>query len=101
MIRNKLKPVIFLLNNDGYTIERVICDHPYNDIQPWNYHKLLEIFGGGLGIDVHSEGDLEQALSAASAADCLVFIEVHTGRMDCPDSLRSAGKSMAKINHLE
>ncbi len=46
MIRNDLKPVIFLLNNDGYTIERVICDHPYNDIQPWHYHKLIYVFGG-------------------------------------------------------
>lgn len=101
MIRNNLKPVIFLLNNDGYTIERVICDHPYNDIQPWKYHKLVEIFGGGLGIDVHTEGELEDSLSKASSADCLVFIEIHTGRMDCPESLRSAGKSMAKINKLD
>ena len=28
MIRNHLKPIIFLMNNDGYTIERVICDRP-------------------------------------------------------------------------
>jgi TPP-dependent 2-oxoacid decarboxylase len=101
MIRNQLKPIIFLLNNDGYTIERVICDHPYNDIQPWHYHKLLDVFGGGLGIDVHTEGELEDALRKTATADCLVFIEIHTGRMDCPESLRSAGKSMAKINKLD
>ena len=100
MIRNHLKPVIFLLNNDGYTIERVITDHPYNDLQPWAYHKLLEVFGGGLGIDVHTEGELEEALHKAASADSLVFIEIHTGRLDCPDSLVSAGKSMAKSNHL-
>ena len=31
-----LKPVIFLLNNDGYTIERLIygADSSYNDINP-------------------------------------------------------------------
>ena len=101
MIRNKLKPVIFLLNNHGYTIERVICDHTYNDIQPWHYHKLVEIFGGGLGLNVHTEGELEEALIKAEQADCLVFIEIHTGRMDCPESLRSAGKSMARINKLD
>jgi acetate kinase len=28
MIRNRLKPAIFLINNDRYTIERVICDRP-------------------------------------------------------------------------
>jgi indolepyruvate decarboxylase len=100
MIRYGLKPVIFLLNNDGYTIERVIVDRPYNDIQPWRYHKLLEVFGGGLGLDVHTEGELEDALVKAASADCLVFIEVHTGRLDCPESLRSAGKAMAKMNKL-
>ncbi|MHB9011146.1 MAG: alpha-keto acid decarboxylase family protein [Ignavibacteriaceae bacterium] len=101
MIRNHLKPVIFLINNDGYTIERVITDQPYNDIQPWNYHKLTEIFGGGLGLDVHTEGELEDALGKAAVTDSLVFIEIHTGRLDCPESLRSAGRSMAKSNQLD
>ncbi len=100
MIRNHIKPIIFLLNNDGYTIERVICDHPYNDIQPWHYHKLVEVFGGGIAFDVRTEGELEDALTKADKAEELVFIEIHTGRMDCPESLRSAGKSMAKINKL-
>ncbi|MDI1232567.1 MAG: thiamine pyrophosphate-binding protein [Methylobacter sp.] len=101
MIRNHLKPVIFLINNDGYTIERVISDHSYNDLQPWKYHKLVEVFGGGLGLDVRTEGELEEALTKAAIADDLVFIEIHTGRLDCPESLRSAGQSMAKTNQLE
>lgn len=100
MIRYHLKPIIFLINNDGYTIERVICDRPYNDIQPWCYHKLVEVFGGGLGLEVRTEGELEDALNKAAAADGLVFIEVHTGRLDCPEALRSAGRSMAKTNQL-
>ncbi len=101
MIRNHLRPLIFLINNDGYTIERVIVDHSYNDIQPWHYHKLVEVFGGGLGFDVHTEGELEDALDKAANADDLVFIEIHTDQMDCPESLRSAGRSMAKINKLD
>jgi indolepyruvate decarboxylase len=101
MIRNHLKPVIFLINNEGYTIERVICDRAYNDIQPWSYHKLVDIFGGGLGLDVRTEGELEDALDKAAATDGLVFIEIHTGRLDCPESLRSAGRSMAKANQLD
>ncbi len=100
MIRNHLKPVIFLLNNDGYTIERVIVDRPYNDLQPWMYHKLVDVFGGGLGLDVHTEDELEDALKKAETSDRLVFIEIHTGRLDCPESLRSAGRSMAKANQL-
>jgi TPP-dependent 2-oxoacid decarboxylase len=100
MIRNRLKPIIFLLNNDGYTIERVITDHAYNDIQPWKYHKLVEVYGGGLGFDVHTEEELEQVLAQTTGMKELVFIEIHTGRLDCPESLRSAGLSMAEINHL-
>jgi indolepyruvate decarboxylase len=101
MIRNHLKPIIFLINNNGYTIERMITDRAYNDIQPWHYHKLVDVFGGGLGLDVRTEGELEDALDKASTADDLVFIEIHTGQFDCPESLRSAGRSMAKTNKLD
>jgi indolepyruvate decarboxylase len=101
MIRNNLKPIIFLINNDGYTIERVIVDHPYNDIQPWHYHKLAEVFGGTPGFDVRTEGELEEVLEKILTSDGLIFIEIHTGRLDCPESLRSAGRSMAKTNQLD
>jgi len=101
MIRNHLKPIIFLINNGGYTIERVISDRPYNDIQPWQYHKLVDVFGGGLGLEVRTEGELEGALGKAVTTDGLVFIEIHTGRLDCPESLRSAGRSMPKANQLD
>jgi TPP-dependent 2-oxoacid decarboxylase len=101
MIRNRLEPVIFLINNEGYTIERVISDRSYNDIQPWRYHKLVEVFGDGLGLDVRTEGELEEALDKAGTADGLVFIEIHTARLDCPESLRRAGRSMAKANQLD
>jgi len=100
MIRNHLRPVIFLLNNDGYTIERMICDRPYNDLQPWRYHRLMEVFGGRPGLDVHTEGELEAALAHAAATAELIFIEIHIGRLDCSESLRSAGRAMAKANHL-
>lgn len=101
MISKNLKPIIFLINNDGNTIERVIVDRLYNDIQPWHYHKLVEVFGGAPGLDVRTESELEDALSKANKSDGLVFIEIHTGRFDCPESLINAGRSMAKINKIE
>jgi indolepyruvate decarboxylase len=54
-----------------------------------------------LGLDVRTEGELEESLARADRAEGLVFIEVHTGRLDCPESLRSAGRSMAKTNQLD
>jgi indolepyruvate decarboxylase len=59
------------------------------------------VFGGGLAFDVRTEGELEDALGKSAASNELVFIEIHTGQLDCPESLRSAGRSMAKTNHLD
>ena len=46
MVKQKLRPVIFVINNAGYTIERVIhgarCS--YNDIVPFNYEHMLPFF---------------------------------------------------------
>jgi indolepyruvate decarboxylase len=100
IIRYGLKPVIFHLNNDGYTIERVICDRAYNDLQPWKYQRLVDVFGTGLAFDVRTEGELEEALRQAAAADTVVFIEVHTDRLDCLESLKRAGATMARTNQL-
>jgi indolepyruvate decarboxylase len=101
IIRNRLRPVIFLLNNDGYTIERVFCDRTYNDIQPWKYHRLVDVFGTGLAFDVRTEGELEEALRQAAVADSVVFIEVHTDRLDSSESLRRVGARVARANQLE
>jgi len=100
MIRYGCKPVVFLINNDGYTIERVIVDHDYNDIQPWKYHKLTEAFGGGQSFDCYTEGELEDALAKVEELNELAFVEVHFDRFDCNDALKKAGAAMARNNDL-
>lgn len=75
--------------------------HSYNDLPPWLYHQLVTVFGGGRGLEVWTEGESEDALEKAGATDGLVFIEIHTARLDCPDSLRSAGRPMAKANQID
>jgi len=47
MIHYGLQPIIFLINNDGYTIERVIhgARQKYNDIVPYNWAYTLQLFG--------------------------------------------------------
>ena len=44
MIRYKLNPIIFLINNGGYTIEVEIHDGPYNNIQNWDYSGLVQCY---------------------------------------------------------
>jgi pyruvate decarboxylase/indolepyruvate decarboxylase len=91
ILRYDLKPIIFLINNDGYTIERDIhgAKMPYNDIQRWNYHKLPEVFSNiGWSVKVSTEAELESALQTASQSrDKLAFIEVVMDKMDSPEIL--------------
>jgi hypothetical protein len=51
--------------------------------------------------DVRTEGDLEEALRQAELADSVVFIEVHTGRLDCLESLKRVGAAVARANQLD
>lgn len=46
MITNKLAPIIFIINNAGYTVERIIhgARQPYNDINTLRYEHLLSLF---------------------------------------------------------
>ena len=100
MIRYKLNPIIFVINNDGYTIERVLTDGSYNDIHMWNYHKLPEIFHGGWGCKVETEGELEDALKKAEANKSLSLIEVRIGMWDCSEELKGLGKLYKKSNKI-
>jgi len=47
-IRFGFKPIIFVINNNGYSIERAIHGEKqgYNDISMlWDHQKMLEFFG--------------------------------------------------------
>lgn len=47
IIRKRLDMIIFLINNDGYAIERLVhgADAVYNDIAPWRYLETPHCFG--------------------------------------------------------
>jgi indolepyruvate decarboxylase len=95
IIRRGLHPVIFLINNDGYQIERVIYDNRYNNLQMWNYTLIPEAYGGKKGFLVETEGDLEAFLHEANAhPDELAFAEVRLERTDFSETLRKMGESL-------
>jgi TPP-dependent 2-oxoacid decarboxylase len=68
-VKHGLDPLVFVLNNGGYTTERLILDGGFNDIQPWDYGKLPGLLGGGHASVVETVADLESALEAASIRD--------------------------------
>ncbi len=69
LVRHKFPSIIIVLDNGGYGTERYL--HPgtfeFNEVQPWAYHKLPEVFGGGKGYLVKTEGEFDAALRAAWA----------------------------------
>jgi indolepyruvate decarboxylase len=103
-LRHKLKPIIFLINNDGYTIERLILGETasYNDVQPWHYAKLCSVFGNSVDFDsrrVSAFGELEDALAATVASDKCHFIELIMDRMDAPEALKTLGPVYARKDY--
>jgi indolepyruvate decarboxylase len=99
LLRQGCNPIIFLLNNDGYVVERLIHDGPYNDIQQWRYHKLPEAFGGdAISLEVRTEGELEDALvSAREHPDELVFINLHLPRDEGCEALARLAREQRRL----
>jgi indolepyruvate decarboxylase len=96
-VRYGLNPVIFVLNNEGYTTERFIHEGPYNDIHNWAYHRMPELLQAGWGCEVFTEGDLEQALSdAAKHTDSFAIINVHLDKMDHSMALERLGQRLSQ-----
>lgn len=93
MHRYGLKPIIVLINNDGYTIERYLADDPmdrFNEVAKWNYSQLPEAFGieDTFVATARTSGELSEALDAAASSGKLSYIEVVLEAMDAPEVMR-------------
>ncbi|OAN37724.1 alpha-keto acid decarboxylase family protein [Mycolicibacterium iranicum] len=87
--RHGLKPVIFVLNNNGYLIERLLCKDPdieYNDLARWNYTELPHAFGcdDWYTPRVTTLGELDEALGIAGTGERASYIEIVTGTYESP-----------------
>ncbi|GAA98499.1 uncharacterized protein L969DRAFT_76081 [Mixia osmundae IAM 14324] len=106
VIRQDLHPIIFVLNNDGYAIERFIhgMEAKYNDIQGWQWQKLLELFGPKAGkttsVRVSTRTELEALIADASFAtlEQTRLVEVILPKCDAPRALRKQAELTAKAN---
>ena len=95
MGRYGLKPIIFVLNNEGYMVERGLEADPdwvYNDLAPWKYHSLPAVLGcqGWFTAKVSTLGELDAALASAGKGGLACYIEVVGGRTDYPAGLAAA-----------
>jgi len=104
LFKKHLNPVIFIIDNTGYTVERVIhgMDQPYNDVPQLDYKHLPQLFANGNDykyIEVSSELELAQAITVAeTATEIPVVITVHMAYNDAPDSLIKLGKLFDEQN---
>jgi indolepyruvate decarboxylase len=90
--REGLSPVIVVVNNDGYTVERAIHGEtaPYNDIVSWSWIDIPRALGvsNHLAFRAQTYGELDDAFTAAAQQqDCMVFVEVVLPRLEIPPLL--------------
>lgn len=85
-----LKPVIFVLNNNGYTVERVLSKDPddkFNNITNWNYPKLIEGFSNNKDYFIKTVSTLEDFIETIDEikklkGKKLCYIEIMTDKKD-------------------
>jgi indolepyruvate decarboxylase len=95
-VRYKLNPIVIVLNNKGYSTERVILDGPFNDVQMWNFSKIPDLFGGGKGFVVETEDQLSESLSQAKKhTDGFCILDVHLEPTDISPTLQRLAKHFA------
>ncbi|AQZ09196.1 THI3 (YDL080C) [Zygosaccharomyces parabailii] len=93
MIRWRLTPYIFIMNNQGYSVDRFLHSNAsYYDIQPWDYSRLPEIFGAQ---DYESRkivtvGDFQSMVKDPNFANAerIRILEIMLPPMDVPQALR-------------
>lgn len=105
IVRYKLKPVIFVLNNYGYTIERFILGlkFAYNDVHNWQYTKLLDVFDEKGDYQTHIVKNLKDLKDAFRIIENnkLTLIEVQLDPLDAPEKLKIFANAFAKYDYGE
>ena len=101
LIRHGQKPIVFLLNNDGYTIERVIVRSAATTTSsPGSTTGSSRSSAAVLPSTSPPRASSKKRSRRPPMPDRLVFIEIHTDRFDCSESLRRAGETMARTNKI-
>ena len=97
VIRHGFDPIVIVLDNKGYGTERFLHPGPFNDIHPWNYHKLPELLGGGIGHEVSTEEEFDRALTQAyNTRGQLQLIQCHIGLEDRSKALDRLADNLGK-----
>ncbi len=94
MLTYEIKPVIIVLNNFGYTIERFFSKNPnaeYNNIPQWDYTKIASDFGGNIWTaKAKTAKEFDNVLKQVELAcqDKLCYIEIFTEEKELPELMK-------------
>ncbi|NJM87623.1 MAG: alpha-keto acid decarboxylase family protein [Hydrococcus sp. RU_2_2] len=97
--RYRLNPIVVVINNQGYGTERPMQDGKFNDLLNWNYSKLPDLLGTGIGFKVTNEVELEEALLASRTnSESFCILDVCIDSWDTSEALKRLTRSLgAKI----
>jgi indolepyruvate decarboxylase len=99
LVRHKFPTIVIVLDNKGYGTERLLHpgDWAFNDIHPWQYHRLPEVLGGGKGYLIRTEDDFDKALNAAwNDRTGPSILQVVIAPQDCSRALATLASRMSK-----
>jgi indolepyruvate decarboxylase len=97
--RYGLKPIIFVLNNQGYLIEKMLSkklDYCYNDLAVWQYYKLPEVLGRNDWITkkVTTCEELDKVMKELDNAKTGAYIEIVTPKLSAPSLMETIHKNL-------
>jgi indolepyruvate decarboxylase len=104
ILAHGIAPVVIVLNNDGYTVERAIHNPsaPYHRIPSWDWSKLRALMAkdaATVARRVVTTGDFAAALRSASGDTGLpILIEAVLGWDDAPPLLEDLARVLAARN---
>ncbi|MGV3345030.1 alpha-keto acid decarboxylase family protein [Enterobacteriaceae bacterium LUAb1] len=103
MMRDGQKPVIFLLNNDGYTVERAIHgpQQDYNNIARWNWTQLPQALSSDCLAEswrVCEPEQLSEVMAHINQQERMALVEVILPQQDMPPLLEAIACALHQRN---
>ena len=95
-VRLGLKPIILVLNNDGYGTMRKIRDGSFNVISRWDYGKICDLIGGGESLRAATKGELDGAIRSAMGSNAVRVIDIQIPRDDMSPQLATMSTELAR-----
>jgi indolepyruvate decarboxylase len=96
-VRLGLRPIVMVLNNDGYGTMRKIRDGDFNIISRWDYGKICDLVGGGEATRAATKGELDGAIRSAMGSSAVRVIDIHLPRNDMSPQLANMSAELARL----